>query len=375
MNNIRKLFFICSCFFLLASCSGETHETNEPVQPDSDSELESDEHPLVTEKVLKPLNIKENSFMRVIDWIDSENVLILSKGEDGNQLIGYNIFTGDQRIIYSSPEFIVEAQLGPDRKKLLVHTAPLTYSATAVVIDLEGEVLFQKDIDSYEIAFEWNEGNSDLLFITSFSEDWSFNTLLANISEGTLTEVNAEQPFIKWHQENSFLYQEWPEDSISLTAPLYSQNLYSEERTLVERETLLFDTMNPYILSITMSNEVDGSGVYKFITEEGTIASTFMTPLLSSYSNWMIPYYDKIDTEGTFVSLTASESMPADTYNGKFTLERWNIETGQREEILAGFDNEPLQCSPEGDYCLTGYELKTAVDLTNKEAVELIIIE
>ncbi|EDL63551.1 hypothetical protein [Bacillus sp. SG-1] len=374
MNNTWKLFFILSCFFLLASCNGDIPENTEPSQPESENDLELDQ-PLVTEEELTPLVMKENSFMRVIDWIDSERVLILSKGEDGNQLLEYNIFSGSQRIIYTNPKFIVDAQLGPDRKRVLVHAAPLTYSASATVIDLDGEVLFQKDIDSYEISFEWNEHNTDLLFITSFSEDWSFKTLLADILEGTLTEVKAPQPFLKWHLENSFLYQEWPEESISLTAPLYSQNLYSEERKLVEDETVHYDSMNPYILSITLSKEAEGEGKYKFVTEEGVIASTFSTPLLSSYSNWMIPYYDKIDTEDSFVSLTASESMPADAYNGKFTLERWDIQTGVREKVMAGLDNEPLQCSPGGDYCLTGYDLKTAIDLNNKEATDLIIIE
>ncbi|WP_421379817.1 hypothetical protein ACOJQI_16360 [Bacillus salacetis] len=374
MNRVHKLFFVLSCLFLLASCNGNTPEDNEHVHPVPEKEQEPDQS-VVTEKKLTPLRMKETAFLRVIDWIDSERVLILSKAEGGNQLLEYNIFNGDQKVIYTDAEYIVDVYMGPDRKKILVHTAPLTYSASATVIDLTGKVLFQKEIESYEVAFEWNEHNTDLLFITSFAEDWSFETMLADISENTLTVVETPQPFIKWHLENSFLYQAWPEENISLTAPLYSQNLYSEDRALVEENTIHFDSMNPYILSISMADETEGEGIYEFITKDGMIASTFAQPLLSSYSNWLIPYYDKIDFEDEFVSLTASESVPADTYQESFSLERWNLETGKREEILPGLENEPLQCSPEGDYCLTGYELKTAVDLNNKEATDLIIIE
>jgi hypothetical protein len=374
LNKIQKLFFILPCLFLLISCSGNSPETDEPAQPVPSKEQEP-EQSQAAEKEIIPLRMKENDFIRVIDWIDSERVLILSKAVGENQLLEYNIFSGDQKVLYTDTEFVVDVFMGPDRKKILVHTAPLTYSASATVIDLNGEVLFQKEIDSYEVAFEWSEKNTDLLFITSFSEDWSFATMLADISENTLTAVESPQPFIKWHLENSFLYQAWPEESISLTAPLYSQNLFSEDKVLVEEDTVHFDSLDPYVLSVSMADEPDGTGIYAFISKEGTIVSTFAQPLLSGYSNWLIPYYDKIDSEDVFVSLSASETVPADTYQGTFTLERWDIESGNREEIMPGLENEPLQCSPAGEYCLTGFELKTVVNLNTKEAADLIIIE
>ncbi|WP_113930849.1 hypothetical protein [Bacillus sp. P14.5] len=326
-------------------------------------------------KELKPLKLEETSFQRVIDWIDSDRVIILSKSGNENQLLDYNIFSGEQNIIYSDEEVIVDAKISPDRQRILIHSAPLTYSASMTIIDLNGDVIFEKDIESYEVAFEWNDRNPDLLFISRFAEDWTFEVMLADLSQGTVSSVDSPQPFIKWVNESSFLYQEWPEESISLTAPLYSRNLYSEEKVLVEEETIHFDTLPPYILSISIDEGTEGKAVYQFITEEGTIASSLEQPLLSSYSNWVVPYYDKIDSERTFVSLTAGESIPEDSYQGTFTLEKWNMKTGQREQILHGLPNEPLECSPSGDYCLTGYELKQAVDLKNKEAADLVIIK
>ncbi|RIW31065.1 hypothetical protein D3H55_15770 [Bacillus salacetis] len=370
MKKVNRLFFILICFFLLASCSGNLPENNGNEQSES-----AEEQPVGQEKEILPLIMKEDAFIKVIDWIDSEKILILSKGENGNQLLQYNLFTGDQKVLYEDPEYIVDAQVGPDRNRILVHTAPLTYSAAVTVIDLNGKVLFQESIESYEIAFEWNEDNADLLFITSFAEDWSFKTMLADISKDTLNEVAAPQPFIKWQNDNSFLYQDWPEESISLSAPLYSRNLYSEESALVQEGTIHFDSMTPYILSVSLAEGTEGTGIYEFITKDGTISSSFSQPLLSSYSNWVIPYYDKIDTEAEFVSLSAVKSVPADTYQDKFTLERWNIKTGEREELMTGMENQPLQCSPNGEYCLTGYELKTAVDLSSKEAKDVIILE
>jgi hypothetical protein len=373
MKKEHMLFFILLCTLLLASCSGNAPENDKHDKPKIEEQVA--EQPVVKEKELLPLTMKENAFIKVIDWIDSERVLIISKGEDENQLLQYNVFTGEQKVVYKDPEYIVDVQLDPDRNRILIHTAPLTYSAAVTIIDMNGEVLFQEDIDSYETALEWNDYNTDLLLITSFAEDWSFKTLLADIANDTVSEVSSPQPFIKWHQENSFLYQDWPEESIDLSAPLYSQNIYSKERVLVEEGTIHFDSVNPYILSISSKGGTEGTGVYEFITEEGTISSTFSQPLLSSYSNWLIPYYDKIDSEAVLISLTAEKSVPADTYKDKFTLERWNIETGDREEILTGIENEPLQCSPDGAYCLTGYELKTAVDMRKKEAKDLIIIK
>ncbi|MGF2617068.1 hypothetical protein FZC84_04360 [Rossellomorea vietnamensis] len=375
MKKTYKLFLLLSCLFLLASCSGETPKSNKPEEkPVSENEQVKDQKE-AEKKELKPLELEETSFQRVIDWIDSDRVIILSNSGNENQLLDYNIFSGEQNIIYSDEEVIVDAKISPDRQRILIHSAPLTYSASMTIIDLNGDVIFEKDIESYEVAFEWNDRNPDLLFISSFAEDWTFEVMLADLSQGSVSSVDSPQPFIKWVNESSFLYQEWPEESISLTAPLYSRNLYSEEKVLVEEETIHFDTLPPYILSISIDEGTEGKAVYQFITEEGTIASSLEQPLLSSYSNWVVPYYDKIDSERTFVSLTAGESMPEDSYQGTFTLEKWNMKTGQREQILHGLPNEPLECSPSGDYCLTGYELKQAVDLKNKEAADLVIIK
>ncbi|WP_456274051.1 YqgU-like beta propeller domain-containing protein [Bacillus sp. AK031] len=374
MKSVQSFILMLLCLLLLASCNGNSPDENTPYKPGPEVEQEP-QAPEVREKELTPLHIEESAFFRALDWLDNDQVLLLTKENDENQLSAYNIYNGEKEILYTDNEYIVDAKISPDRNRILIHTAPLTYSATVTIIDLEGEVLFQEDIDSYEVSFEWNGINSDLLFITSFSEDWTYTTNLANVSEGTLTEVDSPQPFVKWHSENSFLYQDWPEDSISLTAPLYSQNIFSGEQSLIEEDTVHFNTMEPFILSVSMNEEAEGEGIYQFITEEGTIASDFSQPLLSSYSNWLIPYYDKIDDENTAVTLTASASGPADAYQDKFTLERWNIETGEREEIMTGLDNEPLQCSPSGEYCLIGYELKKAVDLSSKEAAGLIIVE
>ena len=374
MKAVLHILVIFAFLFLMSSCSGNSPEDTSPDNPETDIEQQP-EKPPVKENALKPLNIEESSFLRVIDWIDSESVLILKKGKEGNELMVYNIFTGDQQVIYTDTEYIVDAKISPEREKILIHTAPLTYSATVTIIDLNGDVLYQRDVESYEITFEWNEYNTDLLFITSFSEDWTYQTLLADISEDTLTEVDSPQPFIQWDGESSFLYQDWPVENISLSAPLYSQNIFSGEKVLVEEGTVHFRSALPYILAISMSEEGEGEGNYEFITEEGTIASVFNQPLLSSYSNWLIPYYDMIEGAGVFITLAASESMPADAYHQKFTLERWDIETGKHEEILTGMDNEPIQCSPSGKYCLAGLELKKAVDLSTKEAKDLIIVE
>lgn len=373
MNKIHRLLLLLSCLFVLASCNGDLPDNKPEEQPVSKKEQVDEQE--AAEKKLIPLALEENSFQRVIDWIDNDRVLILSKSDNENQLIDYNIFSGEQKQLFSDEEVIVDAKISPDRQRILVHSSPLTYSASMTVIDLDGNVIFQEEIDSYELAFEWNGDNTDLLFVTSFAEDWTFVTLLADLSEGTLSAVESPQPFIKWHTENSFLFQDWPEESISLTAPLYSRNLYSKDKVLVEEETIHFNTISPYILSISMDEVTKGNAVYQFITEEGTIASSTEQPLLSSYSNWMIPYYDKIDSEHALVSFAAGESMSEDTYQGTFTLEKWDLKTGQREVILSGIQNEPLQCSPSGDYCLTGYDLRQAVDLRTKETEDIITVK
>jgi hypothetical protein len=39
---------------------------------------------------------------------------------------------------------------------------------------------------------------------------------------------------------------------------------------------------------------------------------------------------------------------------------------------MEGMENEPLDCAPEGTYCLYGYQLEKLIDLQEKQILDLV---
>jgi hypothetical protein len=363
-KNKLLLLFICACLYLLVGCQNEKQNASPPSEapPEKEEQLE----------FIKPNTIDSAGFIENVGWVNTSEIMTVRE-EDGNTAIYiHNLHNQKEEKIYEVTTPYVQAVLSPDKEKVFIHTAPLTYSANITIIDLKGNELFQQEIPSYELYYSWNSFNSNFLVIASFAEDWSFEVFTVDIEKKQMDKMDVAEPFLQWKAENAVIYQSWNTMDISFTAPLIAQNIFNGETETIVEESMHFKQFRNNLLSIEIENENDNLFSYKFISENGKIQSSFKLPLLSRYSDWLVPYYDMIEGEDTFLTFVAGAGGTVDSYDGNFSLRTWNLKTGKEEILLEDLSNEPLQCSKDGAYCLYGMQLEKVIDITKKKTITLL---
>ncbi|WP_064091507.1 YqgU-like beta propeller domain-containing protein [Rossellomorea aquimaris] len=360
VKSIWKLFVLFFIgFILLSACQSKETTTSLP---------QKSEAPVIKEVKMEGQSSK--GFIENIDWVSESEILTVKKEENQTALYIYDVFEGSSRKIYETSSYVLSA-VSPDKEKIIIHSAPTTYSAELSIIDLNGTILFQDEIPSYELTYSWSKYDESRLLITSFAEDWSFQVFLLDLQSKTMDLLQIDQPFLHWRSDVEVLFQDWNEEDISVSAPLVSKNILDNEEQLVVESSIHFNVFNKQILAVVPTNEEDRF-TYQFITQDGKVDSHFEVSLLSRYSDWLIPYYDMIEDKDQLLTFVANEPGVFDTYNGTFSLRSWNAKTGEETILYKELPLEPIKCSPTGTYCLYGNQLEKIIDLKNTTIIQLV---
>jgi hypothetical protein len=321
-----------------------------------------------------PVKIGEQEeFYKSAGWLsDSEILYITSKGESTSLLYSYNLGTGKASLLYRSEQPIITAVPSPEKTKVMIHSAA-SEEGILTVIDLSGKELYSASIQSYELTFEWNPFDEDLLVVSAFTEDWDFNSYLLDLRDNNLKEIELPEPFVRWISKDDLVYQEWDEDGISLKAPLQIFSLKENKAETLLEDVYQFDSQGPYLMTVKVNeDENQESGLYAFFGDGDKLVGSIETPLLTSFSGWVVPFYDLMENGKSFIYLQATEQGEADLYDGGFELRRYHIKTGNEEVILTEMANEPLSCSPSGDMCLYGFQFDKVLNIGKNEITDLV---
>ena len=351
------LFFIG--FILLSACQSEETTTSLPQKKEAPikNEVKMDGQPSI-------------GFIENIDWVSESEILTVKQEENHTALYLYDVFEGSSKKIYETSSYVLSA-VSPNREKIIIHSAPTTYSAELSIIDLDGTILFQDEIPSYELTFSWSKFDENQLLVTSFAEDWSFQVFVLDLQSKSMNVLEIEQPFLQWRSDVAVLFQDWNEEDISVSAPLISKNILDNDESMVVETSIHFNVFNKHVLAVVPTDEEE-KFTYQFITDEGKVDSHFKVNLLSRYSDWLIPYYDMIEDKNQLLTFVANEPGVFDTYNGTFSLKSWNAKTGEKTILFEELPLEPIKCSPTGSYCLYGNQLEKIIDLKSSTIIQLV---
>lgn len=319
-----------------------------------------------------PIDISEQEeFYKSAGWLsESEILYITNKGEDTSLLYSYNLGTGKKTLIYRSEKPIITALPSPEREKVLIHSAA-SEEGFLTIIDLSGEELYSTSIQSYEMTFEWNQFDENLLVISAFTAEWDFSSYLLDLRNNKLREIKLPEPFVRWISNDVLVYQEWDEEGMSLTAPLNFLSLKENKTATLIEDVYQFDSTGPHLMTVTV-NEEDNQGTYTFIKDANKTAASFSAPLLTSFSGWVIPFYDLMENGKEFIYLRANGQGDADLYDGGFHLMRIHLESNKEEVVFSELANEPLSCSPSGKMCLYGFQLEKVLVIETNEIFDLV---
>lgn len=362
---------------ILMVLTGCTMLQNDFVSP----EVEKNEIPPIAKENEKedrpdprPFQFEANDeFEKIYGWIDDQTIIYGFKHEGTYQLATYQLYEGKSQVIFTSQSPFNNVLIHDNKELILIHTSENSHSAKLDFIDLVGDVKFSTAVDSYEIAAEWNKENPDLLMLTAFFEDWSYDSLQFDIGHNSIQKKEEIEPFIKWFDEEHILVQEWDPEKPSVFAPLVKQSLSNPQN----KETLLehlyrFDVFSNIVMAIDVddvNSEQINYHFYDSALEE--LVPPIQVPNLTQYTDWLIPYYEYIEKEKIFLTFVPKHHGSTDTYTGGFQLIAYNLQKENAVTMFDNMENKPISCSPNGKLCLYGFQLEELINLETGERLVL----
>ncbi|MEH7084763.1 hypothetical protein V7139_18780 [Neobacillus drentensis] len=372
-SNLNPMFLVLYLFLLiliLGACA-----QNEQVKQKVPVKNEKPKSPVTTtsgDKWKLPISIPEGEFSKLAGWLSEKQVLYITNLEQTSSIYRYNLFTGKSELIYKSEYPIINVQISPSQKSILIHASQSPSEGLVTIIDTKGSVILQKDFLSYELAFEWNPYNESQVLVTKFAEDWSFQVLLLDLEQSTTSELDMPQPFMKWVAVNQIAWINWNEDQPTLLVPLNGRNLETGIEKNLFSSVINFSAFPNLIMTITINEQNQSMSNYSFFDNKLRKLFTFSMPQLTKYSDWLVPFYDYNEEKSQFTTLRPLSGGELDTYSEGFQLLTYNLKNGRSNLIMDGLENEPMLLSPTGEALLYGNRYEKIIDLDGKKLYELI---
>lgn len=367
---IAIIFFV----FLISGCEKSYGSGTSPSNKSVGHTGKNNDEPAGSvESLALPLETREGSFHSAYGWISDNVFVYVTESSENAKVFSYDLIKGESKLLFESEAPIVSLYISPSGEHILIHSSPSTYNALTTIIDSKGNEICSKEIPSLDLAVEWNSFNENIIALSAFSETWEYTVYTLNISEQSLSEIDVPQPFIHWVNKNELLYLDWDDGGIQHFAPLKKFNLQTGKSEEIISDIYYADSLDAdgsFVILIGANDQ--SQATYSFYTRALDKVGAFSIPQLSSFSDWVIPYFEYIPVKKSFLTFQPLYSAQADMYAGKFKLISYSLDGDEQEVLMEKMDNEPLSCSPNGDYCLYGFYLENLLNLKTKEIIPLL---
>ncbi len=319
-----------------------------------------------------PIPVEEGEFNRVYGWLDSNTILYSTNGIQGTNVYAYNLSKGTNRHITTSKSMIVSIDISDSGEYLFIRSSSGPSTSLITITKKDGSVVFSHTLNAFDLTMEWNPYDEQQIFIAAFSEDWREQIYFLSIADKKITEAAYYDPFSKWYALEQLVYLNWIGENTALSADLILQDLNSGEEKKLLSGILHLDTFQNVFMTIERHPGNNDQAVYHFYGKNMKELGSFVTPQVSSFSSQLIPYYDYQAEKKTFIFFQPVLIGEKDMYDEEFQLMKFDADANQVQEIMDGLKNEPLSCSPDGSYCLYGYNFEKLIDLNKKKIMKLI---
>lgn len=370
----KEALFVFFCFLLLlsAGCENGLSKISDGKENGPKDDKMTDEVGL--QKFILPISLQVPGDFRAVGWIDDETILLAAEKSNESELYLYSLRNGESTFLYKSGYPSLFVMISPSKNYILIHSSISPDEAKLVILDSSGKEIWATEVLSKELAFEWNAFDENMLLVSAFSEDWSYETYLLDISRKTLEKIELPNPFAKWFDQQHFLFLNWDESEDTMLNDLYLYDGQRKKEEILLPSIVHADVFYQRLLAISLHERSVPEASYRFYNERMEEMSSFSVPYLLMDGDFLVPYYDynrKHDLFFTFEPLSHGE---ADFPNGAFQLAKYDAAKGKKEILMENMDNEPISCSPNGEYCLYGFYFEKMIDVKNKE-IQMIFEE
>ncbi|WP_276734449.1 hypothetical protein [Bacillus sp. (in: firmicutes)] len=293
-------------------------------------------------------------------WLNDSTILYTASDPTKTELYAYRIFTGKAKKLYQTDGQIVDVQINP-RKQMILLQITHSHKTAVVLLNAKGELLYQKDYETYELEAAWNQYDPYQIMVTVFSENWDFHTYQVDAKKDESFLSPVQVPFIHWTSKNTFDYVKEGRDDKS--GPLYMFDTASKAEQKLEDDVFYFDSFHQ--MSFTVKAATGEKGTYQFKTPQTKSPATAEWPLQTKYTSLAPMEYDYDEAEGLFYTFKEI----GDAYK----LATVNVATGKAKDLFSLPRMEPIQISPNGKYALYGFHFEQIILLKSHETKQLII--
>lgn len=361
------MFIFCAAVLLLMGC---TEKANDIIDgPTAIEKPETDD--LTDEEISKSLAVDPAKFHFVANWLTESKVIYVEKVNGLYQVNSFDFESGQTDTLYEDDSMIIDVLIHPSKKYLLLHTSDSAASATIKIVTMDGTVQDEVKVASTELAIEWNDTDPSLILLTAFHQDWTFDLFFYNGKKESLDLLAIEDPFPKWLGKDKIAIG-LVEGHVLDGGEVHTYEPLTEKwGQLNVSGVVYFDTYKDTLLVVRINEDEDAH--YAIMEQDGVIRSEWTMPVISNYSEWVIPEVEWGSNETVFL-LAPDKGGQLDELLSPYRLTR--VIEGRQEVIVDDIAAGILRCSPSGRKCLTGYSAENVIDVgTAKETPWLIFPE
>ena len=361
---MKKIVAILMLVSLLQAC------TETPTKPVIDKPTSPSENKNPTREI-PSISLKSSSTPSIIGWLTNDEIAFVTHDNGEWSVQSYTISTDSWREVYRTVQPIIQAFIHPNKKEILLHTSINSTTAEVQIIHIDGYLIQSLTFESDELYMDWHPTNPDLIAFSAFYEDWTYDTFVYDGSTQALETIEVPNPFVKWYNENQLMVLEAQESSLDgndlLLYDLSDQTLQDTGISHLVDVQNLGESM--LYISINEAQKQYEYGLQKNDTNESV---EWTSPAVSNYSEWVIPSYSALDS----TNLVLKKAQASGNVDEIDSQENLVLITFEGESELGSTETGPIDCSPDGEVCLGGYEKEKWIQLKPlKEAVWLHIEE
>lgn len=360
-NLVYIIFLMSVSTIILCACTKSTTEIKKLTKETNKAQT------------IIPITPPEGILSRIGGWLNNHVIVyVTSSTNDASHVYTYDLYTGKSKLMYQSPISVSAVLISPNQKYVLIQSSQARNQGELTVLDLNGKPLFSKSIASFQLSFQWNPNDDEKILVTSFDENWAYQTYILDIDAKTTNEIQLEQPFAYWYSKNKFVYLDWNMKTPTLSAPIVEFNIDDQVKSPIIENVYQLNSFQKMFLAISVNEANKDEAVYSFFSEKFRKIISITMPHLSKYSDWLVPYNDMNVQNHSFITFRPISSGEADVYKEGFQLVSYNLSNGKEKILFNQMKNEPLNCSPDGKMCLYGNQLEKLLILNKQKLVQLI---
>lgn len=355
-SRLKRIGILILCLFILQACKENNSETKD-VATDSTNDIPQSVTTSPQNEV-PSIQLDRSQFHSIIGWLSDDEILFILTGNGEWTVQSYKLSSESWRTIYTSKIPIIQGVIHPGKEMILLHTSSNSSTAEIQLIHKNGSLEQSLTLESAEIFMNWHPTNPNLIVFSAFYEDWTYNTFIYDGSTQNLTAIEVENPFVKWYDDDHLVVSRWGETSLD-GSELFLYSIPDEKMESIGLQHVLdVQNLGDTMLYIQI-NEKQQQFQYRLENKDSGEAFEWFSPAISNYSEWVVPNMSIVQ-QNQLIAVQPIESGNVDEHNKKSVLSSISI---NGESKLGEIDMQPIDCSPNGEVCLGGYEKEKWIQL------------